>query len=181
MLTYADLTEDRHAQCAYLAEILSPDYPLDPAEADPIRVRAEQSLVRRPLERWEITAQDAADLLEQHVTSRFPFMDEWLVEWRETNGIRGLRVLWAHGPSWLSVRAFCDNYAAVAVQGLYAPVPAPEAQILADYIFCVQHDEHEHQTVEVPWLTWGWSEGPWEEEWQEHLGDAPVASGRARS
>jgi hypothetical protein len=108
-------------------------------------------------------------------------MDEWLVEWREVRGVRGIRVLWGRGPSWLRVRAFCDNFAAVRLEGLYLPVAAPDARPLADYIYVVKHKDRVDSGVEQPWADWGYSEGPWFEEWEERLGPTSDArSGQAR-
>jgi hypothetical protein len=174
-------SERRHAALAYLAEALDEFYPIYPDEGDPWRIRAEEALVRRADGPWPLTAEEAAAYLEERVTARFPHMDEWLVEWREVRGVRGLRVLWAWGPSWLPVRAFCDNFAAVRLEGLYLPVEAPDARPLADYVYVVKHKPHGDSDVEQPWADWGYSEGPWFEEWEERLGPASDArSGKAR-
>jgi hypothetical protein len=174
-------SERRHAALAYLAEVLDEFYPLNPDESDPWRIRVEEALVRRAHAPWPMTAEEAADYLEERVKARFPHMDEWLVEWREVRGVRGIRVLWAWGPSWLPVRAFCDNFAAVRLEGLYLPVEAPDAQPLADYVYVVKHKHRVDDSVEQPWADWGYSQGPWFEEWEEKLGPASDARwGKAR-
>jgi hypothetical protein len=99
-------SEQRHAELAYLAEVVDECYPNSPAESDPWRIRVEKALVRRADGPWPLTAEEAADYLEERVTARFPHMDEWQVDWREVRGVRGLRILWGWGPSWLPVRAY---------------------------------------------------------------------------
>ena len=174
-------SERRHAALAYLAEVLDEFYPLGPDESDPWRIRAEEALVRRADGPWPMTAEEAADYLEEQVKDRFPDMDEWLVEWREVRGVRGLRVLWGRGPSWLPVRAFCDNFAAVRLKGLYVPVEARGAEPVTDYIYVVKHTGKDKGAPEVPWADWGFSEGPYFEEWQKRLGPPSDAQyGRAR-
>src|SRR5205085_12103861 len=130
-------------------------YTTSPAKCDPWRVRAETALVRRAHGPWPLTAEEAADYLEEQVAERFPGMSEWQVDSREVHGVRGLRILWGWGPSWLPVRAFCDNFAAVRLEGLYAPMEAAGAQPLADYIYVVK----QRGADRVPGLDWGSSEG----------------------
>jgi hypothetical protein len=175
-------SEQRHAALAYLAEVLGDFYQLSPMENDPVRVRVEQALVRRAQAPWPMTAQEAADYLEERVTRRFSDFgfDEWAVEWREVRDVRGLRILWGSGPPWLPVRAWADNFAAVRLEGLYLPVDAAGAQPLADYIYCVKHKDEDDGGVEQPWADWGFSEGPYCDEWEERLGPASDArSGKA--
>jgi hypothetical protein len=147
--------EQRHAALAYLAEVVDECYPTSPAKSDPWRVRAERALVRRAHGPWPLTAEEAGDYLEERVRHRFPDMDLWQVDWREVRGVRGLRILWGRGPSWLPVRAWADNFAAVRMEGLYAPVEAAGAQPLADYIYCVKQKGAD----KVRWTDWRSPEG----------------------
>jgi hypothetical protein len=148
-------SERRHAALAYLAEVLDEGYPTSPAKSDPWRIRAERALVRRADGPWLMRAEEAADYLEEQVAKHFPAMDLWQVDWREVRGVRGLRILWGWGPAWLPVRAWADNFAAVRMEGLYAPVEAAGAQPLTDYIYVVKHKGADR----IPWLGWGSSEG----------------------
>jgi hypothetical protein len=174
-------SERRHAALAYLAEVLHEFYPASPPENDPVRVRVEQALVRRAQAPWPMTAEEAADYLEEQVKARFPDMNDWVVEWREVRGVRGIRVLWRWGPSWLPVRAWADNFAAVRLEGVYLPVEAPDAPPLADYVYVVNHKHEVGSGVEQPWADWGYSAGPYCDEWAERLGPPSDAQhGRAR-
>jgi hypothetical protein len=147
--------EQRHAALAYLAEVLDEGYPASPDKSDPWRIRAEKALVRRANGPWPMTAEEAADYLEEQVAERFPGMSEWQVDSREVHGVRGLRILWGWGPSWLPVRAWADNFAAVRMEGLYIPVEAAGAQPLTDYIYCVKQKGAD----KVRWTDWRSPEG----------------------
>jgi hypothetical protein len=102
-------SEQRHAALAYLAEVLDEGYPTSPDTSDPWRIRAEKALVRWADGPWPMTAEEAAAFLEEQVKDRFPAMDLWQVDWREVRGVRGLRIQWGWGPSWLPVRAWADK------------------------------------------------------------------------
>jgi hypothetical protein len=148
-------SEQRHAALAYLAEVVHECYSKSPDESDPWRIRAEEALVRRAHGPWPMTAEEAAAFLEEQVKDRFADMDLWQLDWREVCGVRGLRILWGWGPSWLPVRAWADNFAAVRLEGLYAPMDAAGAQPLADYVYCVKQKGADR----VPWTDWRSPEG----------------------
>ena len=64
-----------------------------------LRVLQQRLAVRACLQ--PLPVEEAADYLEEQVAERFPGMSEWQVDSREVHGVRGLRILWGWGPSWL--------------------------------------------------------------------------------
>ena len=61
------------------------------------------------------------------------------------HGLTVLIVWWTGGPSWRTVRALLDNYAAVRAVGLYPTVVLPAARPLVDYIFLTNESYHAYE------------------------------------